>query len=104
MRGITTIRSIGTVPVRSFLREEVLTGAVQEPESVDWAVFVSLEDAGAGLLCLKESQKCVNQSGVDTGAFAVSTAGVRNTGSGLAPELLGCIEISMVLGVLGSGA
>lgn len=71
-----------------LLREEVRPGAVGQTESVEWANLVSLEEPGAGLVCVKESHKCVNQSGVDTGAFVLDAAGLRNTGWGLGAELL----------------
>jgi len=64
-----------------ILREEPVTDG-----TVDWASILSLEGAEGGVLLVKESHKCVNQKGVDTGAFEISKAGVASTGWGLSPE------------------
>ena len=52
-------------------------------EVYDRSNLLSLESEAAGLILVKESHKCVNQSGVDTGAFVLDEGGVRVTGLGL---------------------
>jgi len=52
----------------------------------DWASIFCLEDERGGLAMVKESHKCVNQSGVDTGRFVLDGAGLANTGWGLRPS------------------
>ena len=51
---------------------------------IPWASILCVEDARAGLAIVKESHKCANQPGVDTGAFIAGPGGVRVTGWGLA--------------------
>ncbi len=50
---------------------------------VNWANLVSTEDARGGVILVKESHKCVNQPGVNTGAFLLLTNGTAVTGWGL---------------------
>lgn len=58
--------------------------AAVESENINWANLVAVDDAeGDGVVMLKESHKCVNQYGVDTGDFEVSESGVYNSGLGL---------------------
>lgn len=69
---------------RPLLREE----KIASPARVGWANVLFLEPASGAtdamsFLLVKESHKCVNQSGVDTGAFEVSAEGVTVTGWGL---------------------
>ena len=66
------------------LREEALTN-----NSVDWASVLAVRTAGAGFSILKESHKCVNQPGVDTGLFISDASGLQNTGWGLKPTEAG---------------
>ena len=54
-------------------------------EICDRASFLSLEQAGRGLAVLKESHKCANQNGVDTGGFVVYPDRILSTGLGLTP-------------------
>lgn len=69
---------------RPLLREE----KIASPARVGWANVLFLEatpgrtDATSYLL-VKESHKCVNQTGVDTGAFEIGPEGVEVTGWGL---------------------
>lgn len=74
-------------PETELLQEDVRADTFFRPNEivdvVDWASFVSLEATDAGLVMLKESHKCVNQSGVNTGAFVLDGAGLQNTGWGL---------------------
>ncbi len=54
-----------------ILRREARAGALAEQrrEVYDWANILCLERGDDGLALVKESHKCVNQSGIDTGAF-----------------------------------
>ncbi|MCP5118679.1 MAG: hypothetical protein GY953_48330 [bacterium] len=61
-----------------ILREEAHTSG----EVYDWASLLCLEDGSEGVCLVKESHKCVNQPGVDTGDFRVSASGVSSTGWG----------------------
>ncbi len=54
-------------------------GFVQE-DCIPWASGLSIEDEQGGFILVKESHKCVNQSGVFTGVFCVEAQGVSNTG------------------------
>ncbi len=65
-------------PETPLLREEVVT----DP-TVDWASILCLEDARGGIATVKESHKCVNQTGVYTGDFSIDDDGLSNTGMGL---------------------
>lgn len=66
----------------TLLREETLP-AFGKRQVVDWANFLCLERDGEGLALLKESHKCVNQTGIDTGAFVIHPGEVLVTGLGL---------------------
>ncbi|WP_372808264.1 alpha-galactosidase [Pontiella sp.] len=66
-------------PEHHLYREEVL-----KDSSVDWAsVLFAEKEQGGGIAWVKESHKCVNRAGVDTGAFISDAAGLHNTGSAL---------------------
>jgi hypothetical protein len=67
-----------------------LTGGSREV--YDWANLLCLEGEEGGLVLLKESHKCVNQPGVETGAFVLKEGGVRVTGLGLKANNYGPIE------------
>ena len=54
-------------------------------ESYDWASLLFIENADSGLALVKESHKCVNQRGIDTGAFLVKPDSVTVTGLALTP-------------------
>lgn len=56
---------------------------------IDWSNLVALERHGQGLAVVKESHKCVNQDGVDTGGFILSSDRVEVTGLGLTPAHYG---------------
>jgi len=51
--------------------------------TVPWASILCLEDVNGGLAMVKESHKCVNQSGANTGSFNADVKGLWNTGSRL---------------------
>jgi|GEM_PF-1098811 len=79
----TQTRNMRETPL---LREESYTGPVDGTERVGWASFVSLQAGGDGLVMLKESQKCVNSFGFDTGDFTLDANSLTNTGLGLAAK------------------
>ncbi len=54
-----------------LLKEEVRCEPLAKRESYDWANLLCLESANGGLALVKESHKCVNQIGFDTGAFVL---------------------------------
>lgn len=57
-------------------------------EQVDWASVLFVESETGGLAWVKESHKCVNRSGVDTGNFVRDAAGLHNYGSALSAEFI----------------
>ncbi|MCX6309208.1 MAG: hypothetical protein NTY32_10410, partial [Bacteroidia bacterium] len=63
-----------------LIREEVLSAPLTATERNRWASVLMLESADEVLIMVKESHKCVNQYGYDTGEFEVSAQGVANTG------------------------
>jgi hypothetical protein len=67
------------------LREETATGPLNAAFTVDWANMVALESGGEGVCVVKESHKCVNQQGVETGAFEYAVSGLTTTGWGVGP-------------------
>ncbi len=75
---------------RNFAHTPVYREQIANNESemnvVNWASAVSLESDGEGLIILKESHKCVNQYGVDTGEFVADEMGITNTGTSLYPH------------------
>ncbi len=58
-----------------MIREEVVDDAV-----VDWANILCLEDNRSGIAMVKESHKCVNQPGLETGDFRIDEDELANTG------------------------
>ena|GEM_PF-2392090 len=68
-------------PELHLVREEKVADAV-----VDWARALQVESAVGGVMVVKESHKCVNRSGGDTGAFLIGDHAVEVTGWGLGLE------------------
>jgi hypothetical protein len=66
----------------TLLREECLPDFAKR-QVIDWANMLCLEAEGAGLAVVKESHKCVNQPGVDTGAFIIKPDELWVSGLGL---------------------
>tara|TARA_R110002051_G_scaffold325487_2_gene428177 strand:+ start:884 stop:2953 length:2070 start_codon:yes stop_codon:yes gene_type:complete len=66
-----------------ILKEETYTATVLSTEDYDWASVFTAKDDNGGLVLIKESHKCVNQPGIDTGGFIVDGNGVSVTGWGL---------------------
>ncbi len=67
-------------------REHVYEPSEDKVEGVNWASILSVESGDEGVMMVKESHKCVNQYGVDTGEFEWSNGGVVNTGTSLSPK------------------
>lgn len=77
-------------PETRLLREESV-----KPGLVDWANILCSESSAPGmshLALVKESHKCVNQTGVDTGAFIANEKGIAMTGLGLSRSDLSSSE------------
>ena len=71
----------------SMLKEEVVKGfPVFLTEHCDWASGMAVEKDNYGVCLVKESHKCVNQTGYNTGAFYCGTDGLEVTGWGLKSE------------------
>lgn len=70
------------LPETEILREEVHDDSASAAARYDWANILCLESGNEGLCLVKESHKCVNQAGVDTGAFECGSAGLSSTGWG----------------------
>lgn len=66
-----------------IMKQEVLQ--VNGPVDYNWANLIDFKDGQDGLVMLKESHKCVNQYGVDTGEFTLTAHGLSNTGTSLYP-------------------
>ena len=72
---------------RDMLKEEVVTGfPVFQDEDIDWASGVCFEYDNEGIMMVKESHKCVNQQGHNTGSFYAGPDGLKVTGWGLQPS------------------
>ncbi len=68
-----------------LVKEETIYSPVSEKENVEWASVLFVEDGNDVLILVKESHKCVNQYGYDTGDFEISEQGISNTGTSLSP-------------------
>lgn len=67
-----------------ILKEEVVEHALMGTESCHWASAACVEDDAGGIALIKESHKCVNQSGYVGGGFFVDEQdGLQCTGWGL---------------------
>ena len=67
-----------------ILKEERTSGPIGRGEVFDFANGLILCGKDGSAVLVKESHKCVNNSGVDTGEFILHADGVRVTGLGLA--------------------
>jgi len=65
-----------------LLKEEIRREPLQAREIYDWANLLQIEDASGGLALVKESHKCVNQPGFDTGAFVLWPGEIGVSGLG----------------------
>ncbi len=73
-------------PETPLLKEAVLNKPINDVERNAWASILIVEDKKDALFVVKESHKCVNQYGHDTGDFTVSTDGIANTGTSMMPD------------------
>lgn len=72
---------------RDMLKEEVVVGyPIFQDEDINWASGVSVEQGDQGIVVVKESHKCVNQQGHNTGSFYAGPKGLCVTGWGLEPK------------------
>lgn len=69
-----------------ILEEMFVSTPLADEEVYDWASVMNVEDDSHGLLLVKESHKCVNQMGYQTGAFHCSSSGLSTSGWGISPE------------------
>ncbi|MGQ1784461.1 hypothetical protein [Saccharicrinis sp. GN24d3] len=72
-------------PDTPILKEKVTVEDVDKVEKVNWTNMVRIDKDGKGVMMVKESHKCVNQYGVETGEFLIDHSGLRNTGTSLFP-------------------
>lgn len=77
----------------ALLRTEEWGGPLREGggrrEVYDWANLLTMQQSGRAVTLVKESPKCVNQEGIDTGAFVLRPHEVLVTGLGMTPCALG---------------
>lgn len=68
-----------------LIKEETSSVTLDADEINDWSNIVAIDNTtdNSGIIMVKESHKCVNQYGVDTGDFTITDNGVYNTGLGL---------------------
>ncbi len=70
-----------------LLKEEVIEHPLKHREWCDWASVACVEDDAGGIALVKESHKCVNQSGHATGGFVCDEEqGLSCTGWGVWPD------------------
>lgn len=69
-----------------ILKEEISLSPVKNIEENWWANLIAIEQGSDGIIMVKESHKCVNQYGVETGSFVLKPEGVFNTGTSIAPD------------------
>lgn len=73
-------------PSTPIMREELREECNEGQEVNWWANIIAVEQANDGVMMIKESHKCVNQYGVETGNFIVNSQGVFNTGTSISPS------------------
>lgn len=66
-----------------IIKEKLVQTAIRDYELNSWASVLFVEDKDNVLILVKESYKCVNQSGHDTGDFVVTSDGIANNGTSL---------------------
>ncbi len=77
-----------------IMRCENRSGALAEEkrEIYDWANLLSLQRDDHGIIFVKESHKCVNQDGIDTGEFVLKPEKVLITGLGFKGNSYAALE------------
>jgi hypothetical protein len=74
---------------QDMLKEQTVKGwPIFQREDIDWASGVAAKYGDSGVMLVKESPKCVNQPGHNTGGFYCRPRGLSATGWGLAPTEL----------------
>lgn len=73
-------------PETPILKEQHNKEAITNSESINWSNMVCLNNNDKGFIVVKESHKCANQYGVETGEFIVDKQGIQNTGTSLFPS------------------
>ncbi|WDE97570.1 hypothetical protein PQO03_17220 [Lentisphaera profundi] len=71
---------------RNQLKTPLVHESLHESGNLGWASILSLENKEGGVFLVKESHKCVNQAGVNTGVFEVEKNHVSSTGWGILPQ------------------
>ncbi|SDR65428.1 hypothetical protein SAMN05216503_0022 [Polaribacter sp. KT25b] len=69
-----------------IIKEATFNESIETEEKVNWSNIIRVDKDGKGVLMVKESHKCANQYGVDTGEFIVTKKGIQNTGTALFPS------------------
>jgi hypothetical protein len=72
-------------PKTELLKEEFQPAPIKLPQTSDSSSILSIQTPSQGFCLIKESHKCVNQKGYDTGHFALDNAGISATGWGIMP-------------------
>jgi len=72
---------------KDMLKEEIVRGyPVFQNEAINWASGIAVEYENNGVCIVKESNKCVNQQGHNTGSFFSGPDGLSSSGPGLLPN------------------
>lgn len=83
----TTIGYYNDTQHRNTLAQEILKESSSEGNgSYDWPSVIDLKSGNNGLILIQESHKCVNQSGVNSGAFLVDQNGVSASGLAISAD------------------
>lgn len=69
-----------------ILKEDIKDSQIKGEEMNSWANVLFIGDGPNVLAMVKESHKCVNQYGIDTGDFLLTSKGIANTGTSLRPD------------------
>jgi hypothetical protein len=69
-----------------LIKEEEITSTFDKTETYDWSNILCLENNTQGVMLVKESHKCVNQYGAETGDFELTKTGIANRGTALLPQ------------------
>ncbi len=79
-------------PETPILKEASVVEFVANKEKINWSNIICVNKEGNGLMMVKESHKCVNQYGVETGEFILDQNGLSNTGTSLFPSEISADE------------
>ncbi|MFT7036320.1 MAG: hypothetical protein ACJA2S_004849 [Cyclobacteriaceae bacterium] len=74
---------------RNTQQDEILKEEISEGSGIyDWASVIDLKSGNNGLMLIQESHKCVNQPGVNSGAFLVDEKGISASGLAISSDNL----------------